>query len=78
MRLHVQLSSLLAASLLGTGRRVARLMRADLEAEYVRRSANLARAVINILLLDDLAAIRQPDDRDRAVGGEDSAQGFDV
>lgn len=55
---------LLAASLLGTGRRVARLMRADLEAEYVRRSANLARAVINILLLDDLAAIRQPDDRD--------------
>lgn len=63
-KLLVLFVPLLAASLLGTGRRVARLMRADLEAEYVRRSANLARAVINTLPPGDLAAIRQPDDRD--------------
>ena len=39
-------------------------MRRDLESEYVRRSANLAGAVLNNISVADLEAIQQPQDRE--------------
>ncbi|MBF0508780.1 MAG: HAMP domain-containing protein, partial [Deltaproteobacteria bacterium] len=43
------------------------IMMADLEAEFLRRSANLARAVVNTLSLADLEGIAAPEDRGKPV-----------
>lgn len=39
------------------------IMKKDLDQEYVLRSANLARAILNSVSRDDLSAIQQPQDR---------------
>ena len=54
---------LLIISALVVGVWVRNIMKADLETESVRRSANLAHAVLNSVLLDDLEAIIDPEDR---------------
>ena len=41
-------------------------MKNDLEAEYIRRSENLARAIMNTLPLPDLRTIQNPEDRESA------------
>lgn len=46
---------------------VREMMRADKEQEAVLRLANLARAILNTVALDDLEAIRQPADRNSPV-----------
>lgn len=54
---------LLVASLLIVGDWVRDEMQANLEAESVRRSSNLARAILNSVSVADLEAIRNPEDR---------------
>jgi len=57
---------LLVVSGLIVGDWVKDIMKEDLDAEYVRRSANLAHAIRNSIPLSDLEAIQAPEDR----GGE--------
>jgi serine phosphatase RsbU (regulator of sigma subunit) len=54
---------LLVISLLVVGDWVRDTMRTELEKEYVRRSDNLAHAILNSVSLADLEAIRNPQDR---------------
>lgn len=54
---------LIIASTYVVGYSVKNIMKDDLEAESVRRSANLARAVINSISLADLENIQRPEDR---------------
>ncbi|MBU4248048.1 MAG: SpoIIE family protein phosphatase [Verrucomicrobia bacterium] len=54
---------LLIISLLVVGDWVRDIMQADLEAESIRRSANLSRAILNSVALADLEAIQKPEDR---------------
>jgi len=58
---------LLVASALVVGDWVKDIMKADLETESLRRSANLARAIINTVSLSDLQSIQQPEDRQSPV-----------
>ncbi|MFC1461322.1 hypothetical protein ACFLQR_02240, partial [Verrucomicrobiota bacterium] len=55
---------LLVISALVVGDWVRDVMKADLEAESVRRSANLTRAIINTVSIADLKSIRLPEDRE--------------
>ncbi|MFH1350079.1 MAG: SpoIIE family protein phosphatase [Pseudomonadota bacterium] len=48
------------------GSQVKDLMKADLDAESIRRSANLARAIINSIALADLEKVQNPEDRGSA------------
>ncbi len=57
---------LLVASLLVVGDWVRDEMQVSLEAESIRRAANLARAILNSVSVADLEAIRAPEDRNGA------------
>ena len=57
---------LLVASALIVGVWVRNAMKEDLRTEYVRRSANLAYAILNNLDIKDLESIQKPEDRESA------------
>jgi serine phosphatase RsbU (regulator of sigma subunit) len=57
---------LLVASALIVGVWVRNAMKEDLRTEYVRRSANLAYAILNNLNITDLESIQKPEDRESA------------
>jgi serine phosphatase RsbU (regulator of sigma subunit) len=56
---------MLTAKFVGDG--VNEIMKVEVESEYLRRSANLAQAVVNSLALSDLQAICKPQDREGPV-----------
>ncbi len=64
LKLLLLFMPILAISNLIVGDWVRDSMKADLEAESVRRSSNLARAILNTVSLSDLESIQLPEDRE--------------
>jgi len=56
---------ILIASALAVGYEVKQIMKEDLEAEYIRRSANLAAAIMNTISVSDLETLRDVDSREK-------------
>ncbi|NCC52433.1 MAG: HAMP domain-containing protein [Spartobacteria bacterium] len=64
LKLLVLFIPLLVISALLEGDWIGDVMKRELEEEYKRRSANLARAIVNSVSVDDLLKIQHPDDRE--------------
>ncbi len=63
LKLLILFVPLFIIAALVVGDQVKGIMKADLEAESVRRSCNLAHAIVNSIELSDLEAIQDPEDR---------------